>query len=680
MQRFRPGIVYVLSFFLAGGMHAQLTRALGESQAGVMLSPYLAPSHWLAGYAVVAVAGVVLMTRGYWRAALIAGNIGALLPLPLYLIHFGHEWPICLLGTVSCLLHAHHLMGFAEVSPEGQAAGWQQARRRTAASRLALYACMAPVATATLVNGHGRAADPVGRWVAIVLCLYAVSVTVAFEWHTMRPSLRGGPYLEYLLLAPVVATLVVPHWILYLPVAAAGRQLVSGARLWYRNLGGRELWSVLSRRPGHLLAYSFLFVIGVGTVLLGLPVSSSGAAPLRPLDALFTSVSATCVTGLIVVDTGSALSLFGQLVVLFLIQAGGLGIMTISTFIALILGRSIGLRGEFAIGEMIGEQRRRTAVRLIRFIVLVTLLIEFAGAVLLAMQFKQVGYDWVRAGYVAAFHSISAFCNAGFSLFPDSLVGFGYYPALTLTMAVLIILGGLGFGVLRSFYSVHRTGRRLDTHSYLVLSATVILLCGGTALIWLLEQNNTLADTPLPGKLLHTFFQAVTARTAGFNTMDMAELAPVTRMVMLVLMFIGAAPGSTGGGIKVTTLVVLFAVVRSVVLGREAVVVRGRRVSQAGVLSAVALLLLAAVSIVGVTAVLFLSQNAPLDALFFEAVSAFGTVGLSHGITPDLTAAGKLCIIVLMFVGRVGPLTLLLTMRPSRRASIGYPSANVMIG
>jgi trk system potassium uptake protein TrkH len=436
----------------------------------------------------------------------------------------------------------------------------------------------------------------------------------------------------------------------------------------------------LAKRPGHLLVFSFAGVIAVGTLLLALPAASTGPH-LSVIDALFTSASATCVTGLAVVDTGTQFSTFGQLIVLGLIQVGGLGIMTISTFIALALGRNIGLRGEFAIGEMVGEEQSRMAFRLVKFIVLLTLAIELLGALLLAQQFQSTGMTWGRAAYVGFFHSVSAFCNAGFSLFPDSLTQYSQVPLIPLTVSGLIILGGLGFTVQFAFWGkLLKHPKRLPFHVRLVAGATLALIVFGTVAIWALERPGSLAELTLGESWLQAFFQSVTTRTAGFNSMDLRSLSHASLLLMMVLMFIGAAPGSTGGGVKVTTFAVLYAVVSAVLSGRESVQLRGRRIDPTTVLRAMALICLSLGAVAVVSFVLMLTQNISADVLLFEAVSAFGTVGLSLGVTPELTGVGKLSIACLMFIGRVGPLTFLVMIRPRRVSAIDYPQANVMIG
>lgn len=451
-------------------------------------------------------------------------------------------------------------------------------------------------------------------------------------------------------------------------------------RRWVRALPLRAVWFDLTNKPAQILIGSFALLILLGTALLSLPWACRQGS-LSWVNALFTATSATCVTGLVVVDTGKDLSVFGQVVVLALIQIGGLGIMTLTTFGAIVLGRNIGLRTEFAVRELVGEQWGRTALRLLRFIVLTTAVVEAAGAVALAWAFHRDGLPWGRAICHGVFHSISAFCNAGFALYSDSLCSVSAGPAIPLIVSALIILGGLGFSVLYSLQSVVFRGTRLSFHAHLVLGITVALVLGGTAALLAFEDGNPVWLSQSEGqRILHAFFQSVTTRTAGFNSVDLTHLTRPSLTLMMALMFIGAAPGSTGGGVKVTTVLVLYAVVASVMHGRDEVVLRKRRIDFDTVAGAVALVVLGVVLTGACVAVLVRTESLPATRLAFEAISAFGTVGLSLGITPQLSMWGKLCIVLLMFVGRVGLLSFLVLARPSRRTKLRHPTAELMIG
>ncbi|HID96000.1 MAG TPA: Trk family potassium uptake protein [Candidatus Latescibacteria bacterium] len=449
----------------------------------------------------------------------------------------------------------------------------------------------------------------------------------------------------------------------------------------------QKILAGLQLRPAQSLAASFLVMILVGTVLLSLPISSATGQATSFVDALFTAVSAVCVTGLIVVDTPTHFSMFGQLVILFLIQLGGLGIMTFSTSLALAFGRRIGLREKVVMQDVLDQTDVEDTKRLVVYIVKMTFLIELTGAVLLSIRWYPEFGDVGRTVYFAIFHSISAFCNAGFSLFSDSFMGYRGDITLNLILTSLIILGGIGFVVVAD---LHRSrfwmGRRSSTprlalHTKLVLSVTLILLVFGTALFFLVEYNNSMNGTPIVERLLSSYFQSVTARTAGFNTLDTRSLSHAALFVTVLLMFIGASPGSTGGGIKTSTIGVLYVFTRSIFRGKEEVELFRRNVPRAVVYKAIVIVIFATSFLVALTIPLFITENAPFMDVIFEAVSAFGTVGLSLGLTSKLTDIGKVLIILLMFVGRIGPLTIAYAVgRRKERVALGYPEGRVMVG
>ena len=437
--------------------------------------------------------------------------------------------------------------------------------------------------------------------------------------------------------------------------------------------------------PAQLIALSFAATIAVGTILLALPAAHAPGHEVGLLDALFTSTSAVCVTGLVVVDTGSAFSLFGKLVIMLLIQAGGLGILTLGTLVALASGRRIGFRERLGLQAQVNIGQVGGIVRLIRRIFLVVFGVEIAGAVLLYLPFARVEGPG-RGAFFAAFHSISAFNNAGFGFYADSLTRFLRDPLLNATILALIVLGGLGFMVIINVASHFRRGRRvpLTLHSKVVLAGTGLLIAIGTVVILAFEWTNpaTLAHLPFPDKLMAALFQSITPRTAGFNTLNIAQLRPATLMFTMLLMFIGGNPGSTAGGIKTVTFLVLVGSAWSLSRGHGELTLFERRIaSQAAVkASAIALLgvLLVGAAVTGLT---LTDPDKSLLQLGFESVSAFGTVGLSTGITAALSSAGKLIIIALMYLGRLGPLTLALALmerQPERR--IKYPEDDVVIG
>ncbi|HHV63236.1 MAG TPA: Trk family potassium uptake protein [Firmicutes bacterium] len=435
--------------------------------------------------------------------------------------------------------------------------------------------------------------------------------------------------------------------------------------------------------PSQVLVIGFAGLIFLGAILLSLPIASRDGQPLRFINALFTATSAVCVTGLVVVDTHDQFSLFGQLVIILLIQAGGLGIMVVSTLIALVLGRRIGLRGRILIQEAMNQFTLEGMIRLIKQVIAVTAIVEGTGALLLAFRFiPQMGF--VKGLYYGVFHAVSAFCNAGFDLFGGfrSLIGYRDDVLVNLVMTSLIITGGIGFAVITDVWQYFKT-KHLALNSKIVLAVTAALILIGTATILLLEWDNprTMGDLPLGSKILSSYFQAVTPRTAGFNTLPIGDMRSATLFFIIILMFIGASPGSTGGGIKTTTFGVLVIAVWSVVRGREDSEAFGRRIPHRAVYRALAVAMISLTLVVVVTMLLSITERVTFIRVLFEATSAFGTVGLSTGITPGLTAIGKIAIILTMFAGRVGPLTIATAI--AQRLCINgvkFPEERVMVG
>jgi trk system potassium uptake protein TrkH len=497
----------------------------------------------------------------------------------------------------------------------------------------------------------------------------------------LRLARRGErlPWLPLLLVLAAAPAVARPALALSL---LAGSLAVGLALLVSHTPPFRELLDHFLGRPALLVLVSFAVLIAVGTVLLSMPAAAAAGQGIDPVDAFFTATSASCVTGLIVLDTAHDLSLFGQLVVLALIQVGGLNIMVLSTFAAVLLGRGLGLRGEAAIGELLDIHATRSAYRLIVFIVGMTITIEAAGAAALAGLFLRHGMGWVDALWKGAFHSISAFCNAGFALQSDSLIPFQRDPAVLLTIGGLITLGGLGFAVL-AFAWLRVAGHwkiGLAVQVRVVLVASAILVAVGWLGFVALEWEGSLAGLPVRDRLLNALFQSVTCRTAGFNSVAYDTLHPATSLLMIFLMFVGASPGGTGGGIKTTTLVVLLSAVPSAARGRPDVVLFRRRIA-AGTVYRSAAIAVVAVLVVGVSAMLlFASQQGGFESILFEVVSAFGTVGLSLGATATLDGFGKVVVALVMLAGRVGPLALALLFGRSGEARVGYPEASLMVG
>lgn len=418
-------------------------------------------------------------------------------------------------------------------------------------------------------------------------------------------------------------------------------------------------WLPRLTHPAQFVVTGFAAAVAVGTGLLLLPVSAAGGGSTGLLDALFTATSAVCVTGLVTVDTATHWSGFGQAAILGMIQVGGFGIMTLATLLGLLVSHRMGLRTRLV---TVAETRslgmgdvRNVLVGIAR----TSLLFEAAGALVLAVRFA-TGYDEPvgRALWLGLFHSVSAFNNAGFGLFSDNLVGFSTDPWISLPVSVLVVAGGLGFPVLFELRRAWRRPRRWSLHTKVVLSGSAALLALGVLGFLALEWGNTLADLDVRGKLVAGVFQGVQPRTAGFNSVDTAALNPETWLLTDLLMFIGGGSAGTAGGIKVTTFAVLLFVVVSEVRGDREVHAFGRRVPREAQRQALAVALLSAVLVGAATGTLLLLTPFSLDQVLFEVVSAFATVGLSTGITAKVGDGGQLVLTALMFLGRLGPITL----------------------
>jgi len=436
--------------------------------------------------------------------------------------------------------------------------------------------------------------------------------------------------------------------------------------------------------PTQILAIGFLMLIALGTCLLALPVASQNGQSLSLVDAFFTATSAVCITGLVVVDTADYFSLFGQILIMLLIQVGGLGLMTFSVLVALMLGKKISLRERMLIKEAFHQTSFEGLVRLIKYVVLVTFILEGIGACFLAFYFvPKLG--WVKGIYYSIFHAISAFCNAGFDLSGgfQSLAGYHTSSLTVLTLAGLIIAGGLGFPVLLELYKQKGCYRKLSLHAKVVLLVTAVLLVLGTVLIFALEYNNpqTLQPLPFHEKLLVAFFQGTTPRSAGFSILNINEMHAGSIFITIVLMFIGAAPSSMTGGIKITTVFILVMTVVSLARGREDTEVFYRRLPRENVYKALSIIIiLAFVHFIAFILLTFTEQRDFLS-LFFDVTSAVGTAGLSMGAMADFSVVGKLVIAVIMFIGRVGPLALALSLGARRRKTlVRYPEERILVG
>lgn len=439
------------------------------------------------------------------------------------------------------------------------------------------------------------------------------------------------------------------------------------------------------------ICLGFLAVIIVGTLLLMMPFSTSTGTWNNPLVALFTSTSAVCVTGLIVVDTGSYFSFWGQLIILLLIQVGGLGYMSINTFLMLLLGRRLDLRQKLAIQESFDRPFLQGSRNLVRSILATTLIFELTGILLTIGVFTSGDRDFHQGLWLAIFHSISAWNNAGFSLFPDSLVAYEDSGIINLVVPELIIFGGIGYQViielylwLETIFTRNRPRFCFSLNFKVVTSTTIFLLLLGTLAFLLTESNNpaTLANLSWQETFLAAWFQSVTTRTAGFNSIDIGQMTTASLFITMGLMFIGASPSGTGGGIKTTTLRILTNCTRSVLRGKEEVIMYQREVPFSLILKAVAVVFGSAIAIVLATVMIsFIDPTFEFVQIFFEVISAFATVGLSTGITASLSSVTKVILIVAMYIGRVGVLLLMAAIIGEPPPSvIKYPEENLLVG
>lgn len=424
----------------------------------------------------------------------------------------------------------------------------------------------------------------------------------------------------------------------------------------------RRLWKA---SPTKIITAGYLLIVLLGTGLLTLPVSSRSGRGAPFVDALFTATSATCVTGLVVYDTFTHWSFFGQLVLLLLIQVGGLGFMTMSILAVVLMRRKVSLRQRFIMQESVSAPQVGGIVRMTRFIFLGTLALEGVGALLLSFRFCPQ-YGLGEGIYRSVFTSVSAFCNAGFDLMGDyapfsSLTSVATDPLICLVVMALIVIGGLGFYVWADVVENRLRFRRYKLHSKLVLVTTAALLLGGMGSYLLLEWNGPAfaGHSPLE-KLLLAAFQSVTMRTAGFNTVDLAKMSDGSTIVSIVLMLIGGSPGSTAGGIKTTTFAVLFLSILTELKKKKSIECFGRRIEEEVLRHSCSIMTLYLTLMLGAAVAISALDAVPMKEALFETASAIGTVGLTLGITPSLSALSHLILAALMFLGRVGGLTILL--------------------
>lgn len=440
-------------------------------------------------------------------------------------------------------------------------------------------------------------------------------------------------------------------------------------------------WEDLS--PARKLIIGFATAIVLGTVLLKMPFSLKESIDIGIIDSLFTIVSAVCVTGLSVVNVAETFSPVGAGIILFFIQIGGLGVMTFSTMLFLIVGKKISFQTRELLKEERNSENNGGVSRFIRILLLTVFLIESIGALILIYEFKKI-LPIKDAIFYGIFHSISAFCNAGFSLFVDNLESFKHNPLVNFTIGYLIILGGLGFAVINSFIMVVRKGiNRFNLTSKLGLTVSITLTFVGMVLFFLVEYNNsrTIGELNLYDKIIASFFQSVSLRTAGFNTVPLGNIKSATVLISCLFMFIGASPGSTGGGIKTTTFGVIIFYVFGILRKKESVEIFNRRVDWEIMNKALAILVISLMYIIIITTIILAVDDLEFHKVIYEVISAFSTAGLSMGITSDLGLVSRLIIIITMFIGRLGPLTIAIAFSNTKRKSFfKYPKEDILIG
>lgn len=440
--------------------------------------------------------------------------------------------------------------------------------------------------------------------------------------------------------------------------------------------------------PVQIIAMGFATLIFLGAILLSLPIATIEEVKTPFIDCLFTSTSAVCVTGLVTVDTGTYWSYFGKTIIIILIQIGGLGFMAFATLLSLIIGKKITLKERLIIRESLNSTSLQGIVKLARYILMFTFSIEILGATLLSFEFIPK-FGLFKGIYYSIFHAISAFCNAGFDLMGgySSLTSYSDNALVILTLSSLIIIGGLGFYTWNDIFN-YRYTKRLTLQTKLVIAMSIGLVLFGFIMFLIFEISNpeTLKPMGIKGKLLSAFFASVSPRTAGFNSIDLTGMTIASTFLTILLMFVGGSPGSTAGGIKTSTAGVLFMTILSVINGREDTELFERKINKETIYKALAVVVIALALIFTTTILLSITERAsgaPFEHYLFEATSAFGTVGVTLGLTQKLTTIGKVIVALTMYAGRVGPLTLVvaISIRKSKRGrAIKYPEDKILVG
>jgi len=453
------------------------------------------------------------------------------------------------------------------------------------------------------------------------------------------------------------------------------------------KLGIKALKKKNMLTPVQILAIGFAIVIFVGAILLSLPIASQDGKVTPFIDCIFTSTTSVCVTGLVTVDTGTHWTYFGKTVIMFLIEIGGLGFMSVATLVFFFLGKRITLSERLVMQEAMNVNSLQGLVKMVKYVLIFTFSVEGIGAVLFATQFiPQFGI--AKGIYYSVFHAVSAFCNAGIDLMGNfkSVTEYANNSVVILTISALIAIGGLGFYVWLEIYNCKGI-KKLSLHSRVVIYMTLVLIVGGAILMYVFEMNNpsTMEGMSIKGKVLSSIMASVSPRTAGFNSIPLDKMTTAGIFLTIILMFIGGSPGSTAGGVKTATVVVLFMTVVSVVKGREDTEIFKKRINKELVYKSFVITILSLVLVISVTMILSITEQPDIPFVYFlyEATSAFATVGLTLGLTTKLTFVGKIVIVLTMYAGRVGLLTIILALAKSKNSKSGtikYPEDKILIG
>lgn len=518
---------------------------------------------------------------------------------------------------------------------------------------------------------------------AALLCLGMHAIVLGASWRFWLLSVRQRRRSVLALALPVFAVVALSQGAFELAlILMVGFQLILLIRLLILRSFSQDLINHFLRSPALLLFSTFALLISAGALALRFPAASAGDAPINSVDAIFLASSATSITGLSPINAATELSTFGHVILLFLIQTGGLGILVLSTFVVLMVSGHVGLLSERVLGESMDLRTPEAAIRLTRFIVLSTLTIELIAAVVLLPTFLGMGFSLPEASWHAVFHAVSGFCNAGLSTLEGGVADLVGSPIALMTIAGLVLLGSSGFVVLSSIWRrlVERDRARFSVHVKIVIAMTVVLNVASIFTFVLFEWQGSLAAFSGWERAYNAVFMGICSRTAGFSTIDTSSFAHPTALIFMFLMYIGGAPGGTAGGIKVTTFAVLVAAVPAIARGDTRVVMFRRTMEQSIVYRSAAIAVITLMIAFSASILLLATQEVDFRAVLFEAISGVGTVGLSIGATSALSVGGKLILSVVMFLGRTGPLTLAILLSDRGQRVVRYPRASIMVG